>query len=298
MTRTIGDHPGAQARAADRSIAIVARRYSQPSADCRVDGRTRPGKRFAARAGRGRRPPPSGPAAIQGACRAGISSSTVAASPSRATTPDDSNSRASGRNVARRRLDSRELDPVRRKLHPRDDAVGQRDGLAPLAADQGHVADPAPPGQSETTPGSIGQKYSVSVETAWSAMLSDDGASGQPVPVVADHLPAADHQRRDHEHDRDPQPDLGQLERRPARRQIGPSSRDALGQSALSEPGASSVIACLPDRRDRTFELRRRHGVVVHVDHPLVILFAVDPDRVAAVDEIADGSARPAASSS
>ncbi len=61
----------------------------------------------------------------------------------------------------------------------------------------------------------MGQKYSVSAETACERGTFGKRAPGQPVPVVADHLPAADHQRRHHEHDRDPQPDLGQLERRP-----------------------------------------------------------------------------------
>ncbi len=92
-------------------------------------------------------------------------------------------------------------------------------------------------------------------------MLSESGAPGQPVPVVADHVPAADDERRDHEHDRDSQPDLGQLERRassaPDRPRL-PASRSGRSRHDQVQVGHRG----LPDRRDPDFELEAGTGLL------------------------------------
>ena len=97
------------------------------------------------------------------------------------------------------------------------------------------------PGQSDTTPGSIGQKYSVSPEIAWSRSAFGETAPGQLVPVVANHVPAADHQRGEHQHHREAEPDLDQLECRtllaartgPEFRSIAPAVRAPQHQREL-----------------------------------------------------------------
>ena len=95
------------------------------------------------------------------------------------------------------------------------------------------------PGQSETTPGSIGQKYSVSFETACDANGSPATARVEPVPVVADHVPAADEEGRDHEDGGDSQADLEEFQR---------------GDRGTQEPAGSISLlgnASFPASRDR-----------------------------------------------
>ena len=268
--------------------AIVARRYSQPSVERRSTACTRP-QVDRGPAGRRRRRPRSGPAAIQGACRAGISSSTVrrrrcASRPRTIQTP----ARAAETSRAPSEFPPVESGRAKAACAPRRHRAARRPRPACVA--------PGPccrsrtrPGQSETTPGSIGQKYSVSAETAWSRDAFGKSAPSQPVPVVAYQLPAADHERGHHEHDRDPQPDLGQLERGASCAARSAPSTESRSRTSGTEPACKSGHRRLPDRRVPDFDGGSRHGIVVHVDHPLVILFAVHPDRVAAVDKIADG---------
>ena len=178
------------------------------------------------------------------------------------TVPDDSTAQLQRLKRGGGGLNSRELNPVRRELHPRHHPIGKRERFAFLAAHQGHVADPAlRPASSRRTPGSMGQKYSVSAETARSAMLSDRVPLRQPVPVVAHQLPAPDDQRRDHEHNRDSEPDLGQFERRPDSAAL---RRHFLQSAALSRNRTRRTPAHrgLPDRRGPAFELEAGSGLL------------------------------------
>ena len=97
----------------------------------------------------------------------------------------------------RRGPDSGELDAIRGDLHPRHDPVGQGNGLAAFAADQCHVADPALPRPV---------RQHARVHRAEILGVARDGLTRQigagpeprePVPVIANDLPAPDHQRRD-----------------------------------------------------------------------------------------------------
>ncbi len=114
-----------------------------------------------------------------------------------------------------RRLDAGELDPVRRELHPREDALGQEDRLALAAADQHHVAD-------ATTAGPVredarihrAEVFGVGRDRVAGDRLGGRGA-GPAVEVVPQPVPPAQHQRRDDQEQWQPQSHLGYPQGRP-----------------------------------------------------------------------------------